>query len=191
MGAPPQEGPYPAEGARTEATGEQVACQSPLPTRAIREVLTSLIRRSRSLMEALGSGPDGAHGSQVCKADSHMAQEMSPPTQTQRPSPGQHPRSEQIQEVRPRGQTSRQKPFPLTLQHPHTWPREMAPPALPQSRTLSPGRTGTTNHKQKELLQIHLGGHKDHVCQAPTRIMDEQISASAQRRVPPPGSPPG
>lgn len=52
--------------------------------------------------------------------------------------------------------------LPSDLQHPRTWPRAMAPMLRPRAgcflwRTLSPGRTGTTNHKQKEFLQIHLG----------------------------------
>lgn len=93
----------------------------------------------------------------------HTSRNVSTNTEPEPSSSSRHPRDERDAGRSEAWRTHVEtEALPSDLQHPRTWPRAMAPMLLPRAgcflrRILSPGRTGTTNHKQKEFLQIHLG----------------------------------
>lgn len=112
----------------------------------------------------LASGPGDPQGGQAVPSGwLHSPRHVSTNAEPEPSSSGHHPRDERdTGRSEDRRTHVEREALPSDLQHPRTWSRAMAPMLLPGAgcflwRTVSPGRTGTTNHKQKEFLQIHLG----------------------------------
>lgn len=175
-----------------------MACLSPLPTRPICEVLTSLRRCSLSSMEAVATPlpwcwPQGQMMPMAVRCAKQTVTWPKKCLYQHRPRDLLQASILEVSRYRKSGpEDKHQDRSPsLCLSNIHVpGPGRWLPQLCPRAgHCLQAGlEPQITNRK---LLQIHPRGHKDHVCQPQTRSMDEQISASSQRLVLPPGSLPG